>query len=86
MQESSLRVGQQNVEFTKHFLETERIPIVASYTEQQTGMHVQFHTHTNKVLVRLLDSKLSRAVEREDLRKSATVEKSMDQSDEAVLF
>ena len=48
-------IGERNIEFAKGFLTTEGIPIVASHTGGKSGMQIQFHTHSTKVLVRLLD-------------------------------
>ncbi len=52
---SSPTIGERNVEFALKFLETDQIPVEASYVGGLSGMNVQFHTHTQKVRVRLLN-------------------------------
>ncbi|MCA9187767.1 MAG: CheR family methyltransferase [Pirellulaceae bacterium] len=65
-------IGEQNVAFARGFLETEGIPIVASYTGGNSGMKVQFHTHSTKAHVRLLDPDTSRAIVEEQSRTVAS--------------
>lgn len=62
-QSKNWNIGDQNVQFTRSFLETEGIPIVAAHTGGNCGMRVQFHTRSAKVLVRPLDPQSSLAVE-----------------------
>jgi chemotaxis protein CheD len=77
----SLRdIGAANVEFAQHFLRTERIPIVAAHTLQGAGMHIQFHTHTAKVLLRMLSQRDSEVVERDGARKATSALRKLDTS------
>lgn len=81
-QSKNWNIGEQNVQFTRNFLETEGIPIVAAHTGGTCGMRVQFHTRSSKVLVRPLDSQSSLAVEQMAQKQSA---RTVPRSD-AVLF
>ncbi len=75
-------IGERNANFALQFLETECIPLVASYTGGDSGMHVKFHTHTQKVIVRLLDSAISQKVERDqELRGAAEVRATLSHQD-----
>jgi chemotaxis protein methyltransferase CheR len=55
-------IGANNIAFAKQFLETEGFPLVASYTGGNVGMQIQFHTHSAKVLVRLLDQAITQSL------------------------
>ncbi len=47
-------IGQSNVDYALSFLERHKIPVVKTFTGQDRGMQVRFHTHTAQVLVHLL--------------------------------
>ncbi len=80
--QSSNQIGARNADFALRFLETECIPLVASFTGGDSGMHVKFHTHTQRVIVRLLDSAISQKVERDqELRGSADIRATLAQQD-----
>ena len=72
-QSKNWNIGDQNVRFTRSFLETEGIPIVATHTGGTSGMRVQFHTQSAKVLVRPLDPQSSLAVEQMAQKQSVRV-------------
>ncbi|MDX1925993.1 MAG: CheR family methyltransferase [Pirellulaceae bacterium] len=72
-QSKNWNIGDQNVRFTRSFLETEGIPIVAAHTGGTCGMRVQFHTQSAKVLVRPLDPQSSLAVEQMAQKQSVRV-------------
>lgn len=47
-------IGQSNVDYALAFLDQHKIPVVKTFTGQDRGMQVRFHTQTAKVLVHLL--------------------------------
>ncbi len=61
-------IGERNVEFARHFLEAEGIPLVASHTGGNQAMHIRFHTRTNKALVRVLDDQSAAQVVASEMR------------------
>ncbi len=80
------RIGSNNVDFALQFLDMENIPVLASFTEQDSGMHVRFHTHTNKVNVRMLDRKAAAEVQRKDAAQALVVQETLAQSNDVTLF
>jgi chemotaxis protein methyltransferase CheR len=80
------RIGASNVEFAEQVLNTENIPIVAQLTDCDTGMNVKFHTHTHKVIVRMLDPDSAEKIQRRDEVLAFTLQKKFAQLNEVVLF
>ncbi len=85
-QARKLNIGEQNVAFTRQFLQTEGIPIVSEYVGGSTGMRVRFNTHTAKVLVRPLDHQSTLAVEQNDQRAVRKVVKEQAVIENVTLF
>ena len=79
-------VGQSNVEFAHNFLQLESIPIEASYTQTDSGVHVAFHATTYKVRVKRLDSRTAKAIQSENTRRAKELETQLDQGDDITLF
>ena len=61
----STSVGRRNVEFIRHFLHTEDIPIAAERLGGNNPLRVHFSTDTGKALVRVLENAKG-VVEREN--------------------
>ncbi len=80
------RIGASNVEFAERVLNTENIPIIAQLTDCDTGMSVRFHTHTHKVIVRMLDPDSAEKIQRKDAVLALTLQKKLAQSNNIVLF
>jgi chemotaxis protein methyltransferase CheR len=66
--DASWNVGTRNIEFAENFLEMEKIPLIASHTGGDSGMHVYFNSQTTKVIVRLLDSRATLSVQSDQQR------------------
>lgn len=86
VQSAFAHIGLDNVEFAFRFLKTENIPLVAEFTNQGGGMHVEFHTRTLKARVRLLDRKTTERVEQDEKGRAAGVERTMKNSEAITLF
>ncbi len=77
-------VGRRNVQFIRHFLRTEGIPLMAERLGGENPVRVHFSTDTGKALVKVLESHI-RVVERET-RYSRQVAAQMDKSATVTLF
>jgi chemotaxis protein methyltransferase CheR len=80
------RIGATNVEFAEKVLATENIPIIARLTDHDGGMNVRFHTHTNKVIVRILEPEVAEKIQRRDATLSAELQKRLAESTEVTMF
>ncbi len=80
------RIGSSNVEFAEKVLENEHIPIVASFTERDSGMHIKFHTHTNKVIVRMLDRESAEKIHRRNAALAVAIQQKLSQTSDVTLF
>ncbi len=69
----SLNIGRKNIDFATEFLERESIPVVASYVGGNCGMRIDFHTHTNKVLLRSLDPEVTLQLDRNEIQKAKAI-------------
>ena len=85
-QAKSWNIGEQNVEFARTFLDTERIPIVAEHVGGTCGMRVQFHTQSAKVLVRPIDHQAALVVEKNDQLQAQRVLKQHTEVEAVTLF
>lgn len=79
-------IGVSNVDFASNFLKVEGIPVIAQFTNQGTGMYIEFHTLSQKVRVRLLDRKTTEVVSRDEQTKAVTVQASIDRTADVTLF
>lgn len=80
----TLDVGRRNIQFIRHFLRTEGIPLMAERLGGENPVRVHFSTDTGKALVKVLESHI-RVVERET-RYSRQVAAQMDKSATVTLF
>jgi chemotaxis protein methyltransferase CheR len=80
------QVGKANAEFAFKFLNDENIPVVAEFTCQAAGMYIEFHTRTQKVHVRLLESVDPEVVSVEERSLDGMNESSDKHFDSATLF
>ncbi len=85
-QAKNWNIGEQNVEFTRTFLNTERISVVAEHVGGTCGMRVQFHTRSAKVLVRPIDHQAALAVEKNDQLQARRVVKQQIEGEAVTLF
>ncbi len=81
---ATLDVGRRNIQFIRHFLRTEGIPLLAERLGGENPVRVHFTTDTGKALVKVLDSHI-RVVERET-RYSRQVAAQMDKFATVTLF
>jgi len=85
-QAKTWNIGEQNVGFTRAFLDTERIPIIAEHVGGTCGMRVQFHTRSAKVLVRPIDHQSALVVEKNDQLQARRVVKQQFEAEAVTLF
>ena len=79
-------VGAKNIEFAKRFLEVEEIPIVASHTGGSSGMQIQFHTQSMKVLVRELDQATVKNVYEQERKRAEAFRTDLSKPQDITLF
>jgi chemotaxis protein methyltransferase CheR len=79
-------IGINNVDFAINFLEIEGIPVVAQFTNQGTGMYIEFHTVTKKVRVRLLDQKTTEFVAKDEQTQAISVQAEVERTACVTLF
>ncbi len=80
------KIGSNNIDFALQFLSTENIPVMANFTGHDSGMHVKFHTHTNKVLVRMLDRQTAAKVQRKDAAQALIIQENLTKTNDITLF
>ncbi len=80
------KIGSNNIDFALQFLSTENIPVMANFTGHDSGMHVKFHTHTNKVLVRMLDRQTAAKVQRKDAAQALIIQETLTKTNDITLF
>jgi chemotaxis receptor (MCP) glutamine deamidase CheD len=79
-------IGINNVDFAHNFLEVEGIPVVSQFTNQGTGMYIEFHTMSRKVRVRMLDRSTTEIVARDEQTQASTVQAAVEKAAKVTLF
>ncbi len=69
----SMDVGGSNVAFIQSFLETEKIPVIASHVGGEQGMRVRFLPHTGQAFVSPLERDACRQIETEASHRAAAI-------------
>jgi len=79
-------IGVKNVDFALSFLELEGISVVSQFTNQGTGMYIEFHTISRKVRVRMLDRSTTEIIARDEQTQSNTVQAAVEKAAKVTLF